>query len=89
MRSNNKIHAFAAILINLIVVTFVVTITIKTNSDKSYAVFIFYYLFLLIVNLVLFLILQMFNKKEAKIYRTTLLGLLLIFAPLTIFISNI
>ena len=86
--STVNFHKAIALFFNAAIVVLTVYFVIKTDSDKSPLIFMFCYPLLLLANLMILLVLLLFKRKEAKIYKQVLLGLLLLFIPLVMFISK-
>lgn len=87
MTNFNKIHLAIISIINLILITKIINIAWEGN-DKAILLVIFAYSALTIVNAFVWLILKVIKKAEYKIYKTTTIGLVVLFIP-TIILSSL
>ena len=89
MSSSFKLHRIVALLINAVIIGLILYVVIKTDSDKSPAIFIVYYIALIILNLVIVIILGLLKRNQFKIYRQILIGQLLFLIPLTFIVTDL
>lgn len=89
MFSKSFIQKLLAFLINAILITFLVTQVLKTDSDKSPLIFLFIYPILILLNLIVYFGLKTFKSAQAVTFKQTTIALLLLFIPLVFLIIQI
>ncbi len=88
MTSSYNLHRTIAFSVNAIIIALIIYLIIKSDSDKSPIIFMLFYPALTILILTIFLVLKFLKKAEAKIYKQILIGLLLLFFPIVLLISQ-
>lgn len=89
MTSIFYIHRVIAFFVNAFIVGLLIYFVIKTNSDKSPIIFMIFYPLLTLVNLTISLVLWGFKSSQSKIYKQTIIGLVILFVPLIFIISQL
>lgn len=80
MKTHTRIHFTIAAAFNLILVLKMLSIGWDGN-DKAIILVLFGYSILILLNLITWLALKKFKKTEYSIYKTTTIGLLILFIP--------
>jgi hypothetical protein len=88
MNSTFNIHKTIAFLLNAVIIGFIIYFVFKTDSDKSPIIFMMFYPALTILNLIIAIGFWVLKLPQAKIYKQIVIGLLIIFLPLVIIISQ-
>jgi hypothetical protein len=80
-------HSIFASIINLILVGLLVK-TSWDGNDKAIILVLFFYPVLISINLIIWMTLSSKRKSESKIYRTTTIGLIVLFLPVLILATS-
>jgi RsiW-degrading membrane proteinase PrsW (M82 family) len=87
MKEREINHLIFASIINLILIGLLVK-TSWDGNDKAIILVIFFYPLLILINLIFWFTLSSKQKPESKIYRTTTIGLIILFLPVLILASS-
>ena len=89
MFSKPFLQKLLAFLLNAILITFLITQVLKTDSDKSPLIFLFIYPILILLNLIVYFGLKTFKSTQALTFKQTTIALLLLFVPLVLLIVQL
>lgn len=89
MASSFTIHRTIAIVLNAAIIAVIIYFVLKTDSDKSPAIFMIFFPALALVNLAIAIVLSVARQPSAKIYRQVVLAMVLLFVPLIWLISQL
>jgi hypothetical protein len=87
MTNTNKIHLLIISIINLGIILKLISLSWNGN-DKAILLIMLVYPMLILMNGLIWLILNIIKKEQSEIYKKTTIGLLVLFIP-TILISCI
>lgn len=82
----NKIHLSLTLLINLLVVSKLIHFS-WTGNDKAVLVVGFYYFILILLNMAAWVILEYFKKESARIYKISIVCLVILIIPMFVIAS--
>ena len=88
MTSTFNLHRIIAYIFNAIIIGLIIYFVVKTDSDKSPIFFMVFYPALTILNLLIAIVLGLFKVRQTKIYKQIAIGLLILFIPLVLIISQ-
>ena len=83
----DNLHFGIALIVNMVIVGLVINYVWPSDSDKSIVFFIILYPALTVLNLVIWIILQISRNSQYKIYRWMTIALVVSFIPATIAVS--
>lgn len=83
MKSISKIHLIIILAINLILILILINFTWNGN-DKAIILTVIGYLLLIIINAIIWLVLNYYKKSEYRIYKITTISLVILFIPMLI-----
>lgn len=86
MFSKPFLRKILALLINVLLITYLILQVLKTDSDKSPVIFLVIYPILIILNLIVYFGLKTFKSSQAVTYKQTTILLLILFLPLLLLI---
>lgn len=87
MNVRNMIHLAVATVVNIASIWVLIKIAWEGN-DKAIIIVIFYYAVLFIINLIIMSVLIFMRREESDIYKTTTIGLAILFFPV-LFIASL
>lgn len=83
MKSISKIHLIIILAINLILILILINFTWNGN-DKAIILTVIGYHLLIIINAIIWLVLNYYKKSEYRIYKITTISLVILFIPMLI-----
>lgn len=88
MTSKFNLHRTIAIVLNAIIIGLIFYLVHDSDSDKSPIIFMVFYPALTMFNLLIAIVLSLFNATQAKIYKQIVIGQILLFIPLVLVVSQ-
>lgn len=86
MFSKPFLRKILALLINVLLITYLILQVLKADSDKSPVIFLVIYPILIILNLIVYFGLKTFKSAQAVTFKQTTILLLILFLPLLLLI---